>query len=133
MFASHLNAHLVGDPFLKHIVPLDPGGADFFDSFRDGVLMCRIVCLAIPGSIGASADLKPWWGCSLCSLKFSALVLFLFVCSPSMLILDLAIPGSTGASADLDPHGGAAVCVVFIFCPCFIFCLSVHKYDNTSR
>ena len=57
VFASHLNAHLMGDPFLKHILPLDPGGADFFDSFKDGVLMCRIVCLAIPGSIGAPADL----------------------------------------------------------------------------
>ncbi|CAM9109953.1 unnamed protein product [Ectocarpus sp. 4 AP-2014] len=51
VFACHLNAHLVGDPFLTHLMPLDPGGADLFDSFKDGVLMCRIVCLAIPGSI----------------------------------------------------------------------------------
>ena len=58
VFASHLNAHLMGDPFLKHILPLDPEGADFFDSFKDGVLMCRIVCLAIPGSIGAPAGLR---------------------------------------------------------------------------
>eukprot|EP00903_Cladosiphon_okamuranus_P019699 g18102.t1 len=57
VFASHLNAHLTGDPFLKHILPLDPGGADFFDSFKDGVLMCRIVCLAIPGSI-ADAEIN---------------------------------------------------------------------------
>lgn len=57
VFACHLNAHLMGDPFLKHIVPLDPRGADFFDSFKDGVLMCRIVCLAIPGSIGTPTDL----------------------------------------------------------------------------
>lgn len=57
VFASHLNAHLMGDPFLKHIMPLDPAGADFFDSFKDGVLMCRIICLAIPGSIGAPTDL----------------------------------------------------------------------------
>ncbi|CAN0493770.1 unnamed protein product, partial [Ectocarpus sp. 8 AP-2014] len=54
VFACHLNAHLVGDPFLTHLMPLDPGGADLFDSFKDGVLMCRIVCLAIPGSIGAT-------------------------------------------------------------------------------
>ncbi|CAM9608766.1 unnamed protein product [Ectocarpus fasciculatus] len=51
VFACHLNAHLVGDSFLTHLMPLDPGGADLFDSFKDGVLMCRIVCLAIPGSI----------------------------------------------------------------------------------
>ncbi|CAM9488797.1 unnamed protein product [Scytosiphon promiscuus] len=55
VFASHLNAHLVGDPFVTHLMPLDPGGTNFFDSFKDGVLMCRLVCLAIPGSI---ADAK---------------------------------------------------------------------------
>ncbi|CAM9256587.1 unnamed protein product, partial [Hapterophycus canaliculatus] len=55
VFASHLNAHLVGDPFVTHLMPLDPGGTDFFESFKDGVLMCRLVCLAIPGSI---ADAK---------------------------------------------------------------------------
>lgn len=47
-----MNAHLLGDRFLQHLLPLDPEGADFFSKFHDGVLMCRLVCLAIPGSIG---------------------------------------------------------------------------------
>lgn len=41
---------------MAHLMPLDSGGTDFFDSFKDGVLMCRLVCLAIPGSIGAPTD-----------------------------------------------------------------------------
>ncbi|CAN0546130.1 unnamed protein product, partial [Laminaria digitata] len=51
-FACHLNRYLLGDPFLKHLLPLDSGGGDFFNKFHDGLLMCRLVCLAIPGSVG---------------------------------------------------------------------------------
>lgn len=51
-FACHLNSYLTGDPFLKHLLPLDPEGNDFFSKFEDGVLLCRLVCLAIPGSVG---------------------------------------------------------------------------------
>lgn len=50
--ASLLNTHLEGDDFLGHLLPLDPNCGDFFDKFRDGILMCRLVCLALPGSIG---------------------------------------------------------------------------------
>ena len=51
-FARHLNRYLLGDPFLAHLLPLDSGGGDFLSKFHDGVLMCRLVCLAIPGSVG---------------------------------------------------------------------------------
>ncbi|CAM9780078.1 unnamed protein product, partial [Sphacelaria rigidula] len=50
--ASYLNTHLAGDAFLNHLLPLDPKGADVLDRFQDGILLCRLVCLAIPGAIG---------------------------------------------------------------------------------
>lgn len=49
--AAHLNSHLEGDKFVEHFLPLDPKGASFSDNFRDGIFMCRLVCLAIPGTI----------------------------------------------------------------------------------
>lgn len=51
-FASYLNVHLREDEILQHLLPLDPKGTDFVDKFHDGVLMCRLVCLAFPGSVG---------------------------------------------------------------------------------
>lgn len=50
--ASNINAHLGADELLEHLLPVDAKGADVFDQFRDGVLMCRLVCLVFAGSIG---------------------------------------------------------------------------------
>lgn len=50
--ASYLNANLGGDVFVEHLLPVGAQGADVFDKFEDGVLMCRLVCLAFPHSIG---------------------------------------------------------------------------------
>ncbi|CAN0104451.1 unnamed protein product, partial [Sphacelaria rigidula] len=52
--ASYLNTHLEGGTFLGRLLPLDPNGADVLDRFHDGILLCRLVCLAFPDSIGDS-------------------------------------------------------------------------------
>ena len=57
-FARHLNHNLLGDPYLKHLLPLDSEGTDLFPKFRDGVLLCRLVSMAIPGSIGEAQSIK---------------------------------------------------------------------------
>jgi plastin-1 len=46
-FAAHLNAH-VSD---ARRLPLDAAGADLFHKLRDGVLLCKLVNCAAPGTI----------------------------------------------------------------------------------
>ncbi|CAM9713221.1 unnamed protein product, partial [Discosporangium mesarthrocarpum] len=54
-YARHINSYLKGDPFLGHLLPLDADGNDLFEKCVDGILLCRMVCLAAPEAI---ADAK---------------------------------------------------------------------------
>ncbi|KAL6311052.1 hypothetical protein AAG906_011666 [Vitis piasezkii] len=53
------------DPFLKQYLPLDPSTNDLFDLVKDGVLLCKLINVAVPGTIDERAIntkrvLNPW-------------------------------------------------------------------------
>jgi len=50
-FASFINVSLAGDADCAHIVPIDLDGEDLFSSVNDGVLSCKMVNVAFPGTI----------------------------------------------------------------------------------
>jgi hypothetical protein len=50
-FASFINASLAGDADCAHIVPIDLDGEDLFSSVHDGILSCKMVNVAFPGTI----------------------------------------------------------------------------------
>ncbi|WCJ37450.1 fimbrin 1 [Euphorbia peplus] len=64
-YATHINNYLAEDPFLKEYLPLDPNTNAIFDLIKDGVLLCKLINLAVPGTIDERAinkkkDLNPW-------------------------------------------------------------------------
>ncbi|KQK18479.1 fimbrin-4 isoform X2 [Brachypodium distachyon] len=64
-YVAHINAYLADDPFLKKYLPLDPAGNDLFDLVRDGVVLCKLINVAVPGTIDERAInkkriLNPW-------------------------------------------------------------------------
>ncbi|KMZ67493.1 putative Fimbrin [Zostera marina] len=64
-YVSHVNAYLGEDPFLKKYLPLDPDTNDIFDLAKDGVLLCKLINVAVPGTIDERAIntkrvLNPW-------------------------------------------------------------------------
>nr|CAB3484292.1 unnamed protein product [Digitaria exilis] len=52
-YACHINAYLGNDPFLKDVLPIHP--QNFFDAVKDGVLLCKLINLAVPGTIDERA------------------------------------------------------------------------------
>nr|CAB3501858.1 unnamed protein product [Digitaria exilis] len=50
-YANHINTYLCEDPYLKNYLPMDPTGNQLFDLIRDGVLLCKLINLAVPGTI----------------------------------------------------------------------------------
>lgn len=50
-FSMHVNNHLGGDPELSYLLPLNPEGLGLFDACTDGVLLCKLINVAIPGTI----------------------------------------------------------------------------------
>ncbi|KHN43859.1 Fimbrin-1 [Glycine soja] len=50
-YVAHINSYLGDDPFLKEYLPLDPATNDIFDLAKDGVLLCKLINVAVPGTI----------------------------------------------------------------------------------
>ncbi|XP_073023702.1 fimbrin-5-like [Primulina eburnea] len=64
-YVSHINSYLKEDLFLKKYLPIDPSTNALFDLAKDGVLLCKLINVAVPGTIDERAintkgDLNPW-------------------------------------------------------------------------
>ncbi|KAM1411673.1 hypothetical protein ACFX1X_024535 [Malus domestica] len=64
-YVAHINGYLAEDPFLKKYLPLDPSTNALFDLAKDGVLLCKLINIAVPGTIderaiNTKAVLNPW-------------------------------------------------------------------------
>ncbi|KDO19870.1 hypothetical protein SPRG_14900 [Saprolegnia parasitica CBS 223.65] len=53
-FAEHINNCLSGDAHLAYL-PIDPSGHDLFASVMDGILLCKLINLAVPDTIDLRA------------------------------------------------------------------------------
>ncbi|KAI3410743.1 uncharacterized protein J3R85_018515 [Psidium guajava] len=64
-YVAHINSYLGDDSFLKQFLPIDPATNDLFNLARDGVLLCKLINVAVPGTIDERAIntkrvLNPW-------------------------------------------------------------------------
>ncbi|KAJ0678673.1 putative actinin-type actin-binding domain, calponin domain, CH domain superfamily, fimbrin/Plastin [Helianthus annuus] len=64
-YVSHINNYLGEDKFLKQFLPIDPATNALFDLAKDGVLLCKLINVAVPGTIDERAIntkkvLNPW-------------------------------------------------------------------------
>ncbi|TQD93246.1 hypothetical protein C1H46_021151 [Malus baccata] len=64
-YVAHINGYLAEDSFLKKYLPLDPSTNALFDLAKDGVLLCKLINIAVPGTIDeraihTKAVLNPW-------------------------------------------------------------------------
>ncbi|KAL8144744.1 fimbrin-5-like [Apium graveolens] len=64
-YVSHINRYLGEDPYLKKYLPIDPNTNALFDLVKNGVLLCKLINLAVPGTIderaiNTKAVLNPW-------------------------------------------------------------------------
>ncbi|XP_010524643.1 PREDICTED: fimbrin-2 [Tarenaya hassleriana] len=64
-YVAHINNYLAGDAFLKKYLPINPSSNDLFEITKDGVLLCKLINVAVPGTIDERAIntksmLNPW-------------------------------------------------------------------------
>ncbi|XVE72495.1 hypothetical protein DITRI_Ditri11bG0043700 [Diplodiscus trichospermus] len=64
-YVAHINNYLAEDKFLKNFLPIDPATNALFDLAKDGVLLCKLINVAVPGTIDERAIntkkvLNPW-------------------------------------------------------------------------
>ncbi|CAI8587144.1 unnamed protein product [Vicia faba] len=64
-YVAHINSYLAEDKFMKQFLPIDPSANALFDLAKDGVLLCKLINIAVPGTIDERAintkrDLNPW-------------------------------------------------------------------------
>ncbi|XP_043707637.1 fimbrin-2-like isoform X1 [Telopea speciosissima] len=64
-YVAHINNYLGQDEFLKKYLPIDPSTNDLFEIAKDGVLLCKLINVAVPGTIDERAIntkrvLNPW-------------------------------------------------------------------------
>ncbi|XP_024967521.1 fimbrin-2 [Cynara cardunculus var. scolymus] len=64
-YVGHINNYLGEDHFLKKFLPIDPSTNDLFEIAKDGVLICKLINVAVPGTIDERAIntktvLNPW-------------------------------------------------------------------------
>ncbi|QHO29522.1 Fimbrin [Arachis hypogaea] len=65
-YVAHINNYLLGgDEFLKKYLPIDPSTNDLFEIAKDGVLLCKLINVAVPGTIdertiNTKRLLNPW-------------------------------------------------------------------------
>ncbi|KAL8226438.1 hypothetical protein R6Q57_016270 [Mikania cordata] len=51
VYVAHINSHLRDDPFMKQFLPIDPSTNQLFDLVKDGVLLCKLINVAVPNTI----------------------------------------------------------------------------------
>ncbi|XP_012830740.1 PREDICTED: fimbrin-1-like [Erythranthe guttata] len=64
-YVAHINSFLGEDSFLNKYLPIDPSSNSLFDLAKDGVLLCKLINVAVPGTIDERAIntkpvLNPW-------------------------------------------------------------------------
>ncbi|CAA0815362.1 Fimbrin-5 [Striga hermonthica] len=64
-YVAHINSYLRDDPFLKQFLPIDPSSNALFDLAKDGVLLCKLINVAVPNTIDERAIntkrvINPW-------------------------------------------------------------------------
>ncbi|KAK6286900.1 PREDICTED: fimbrin-5 [Theobroma cacao] len=64
-YVAHINSYLAEDKFLKNFLPIDPATNALFDLAKNGVLLCKLINVAVPGTIDERAIntkkvLNPW-------------------------------------------------------------------------
>ncbi|GMI69131.1 fimbrin-like protein 2, FIMBRIN5 [Hibiscus trionum] len=64
-YVQHINSYLAEDKFLKDFLPIDPATDALFELAKDGVLLCKLINVAVPGTIDERAIntkkvLNPW-------------------------------------------------------------------------
>ncbi|KAL8511421.1 hypothetical protein ACS0TY_017997 [Phlomoides rotata] len=64
-YVAHINSFLGEDKFLKDFLPMDPSTDALFELAKDGVLLCKLINVAVPGTIDERAIntkkvLNPW-------------------------------------------------------------------------
>ncbi|KAJ8748220.1 hypothetical protein K2173_000628 [Erythroxylum novogranatense] len=64
-YVAHINSYLAEDDFLKRYLPIDPSTNDLFEIAKDGVLLCKLINVAVPGTIdertiNTKRVLNPW-------------------------------------------------------------------------
>ncbi|KAG6576029.1 Fimbrin-2, partial [Cucurbita argyrosperma subsp. sororia] len=64
-YIAHINNYLSEDKFLKRYLPIDPSTNNLFEIAKDGVLLCKLINVAVPGTIddraiNTKAVLNPW-------------------------------------------------------------------------
>ncbi|KAE8685245.1 Fimbrin-1 [Hibiscus syriacus] len=64
-YVKHINNYLAEDKFLKDFLPINPATDALFELAKDGVLLCKLINIAVPGTIDERAIntkkvLNPW-------------------------------------------------------------------------
>ncbi|KAA8543569.1 hypothetical protein F0562_021685 [Nyssa sinensis] len=64
-YVAHINNYLAEDKFLKQYLPIEPSTNNLFEIAKDGVLLCKLINVAVPGTIDERAIntkrvLNPW-------------------------------------------------------------------------
>ncbi|XP_027330386.1 fimbrin-5 [Abrus precatorius] len=64
-YVAHINSYLAEDKFMSQFLPIDPSTDALFDLAKDGVLLCKLINVAVPGTIDDRAIntkrvLNPW-------------------------------------------------------------------------
>ncbi|MCO5591788.1 hypothetical protein L7F22_045780 [Adiantum nelumboides] len=64
-YVDHINTYLCEDAAIKKHLPIDPSSNQLFTIAKDGVLLCKLINLAVPGTIDERAlnvkeHLNPW-------------------------------------------------------------------------
>ncbi|XAR55300.1 hypothetical protein NMG60_11035337, partial [Bertholletia excelsa] len=64
-YCNHINTFLAEDKFLGKYLPIDPSTNALFDLCKDGVLLCKLINVAVPSTIderaiNTKATLNPW-------------------------------------------------------------------------
>ena len=64
-YVAHINSCFEGEPIIKRYPPIDSSTNDLFETAKDGVLLCKLIDLAVSGTIdectiNTKKNLNPW-------------------------------------------------------------------------
>lgn len=64
-YVAHINSYLGDDPFLNQFLPINPATNELFELAKDGVLLCKLINVAVPNTIdertiNMKRDINPW-------------------------------------------------------------------------